>query len=59
MNERMSSWNWPSDSKAETPRHDMACKTSLQFDVAAGLRRHSPDLQPDDNCFLYVGEEIH
>ena len=60
MKERMSSWNWPSDSKAETPRHDMACTRHLYNLMVAGvLRRHSPDLQPDDDCFLYVGEEIH
>ena len=59
MNERKSSWNRPSDSKAETPRHDMACTGHLyNLMVAAVLRPHSPDLQPDDDCFLYMGEEI-
>ena len=59
MNERKSSWNRPSDSKAETPRHDMAYTGHLyNLMVAAVLRPHSPDLQPDDDCFLYVGEEI-
>lgn len=58
MNERMSSGNRPSDSKAETPRHDMTCTRHLyNLMVAAVLRTYSPD-PPDDDCFLYAGEEI-
>ena len=57
VNEWMNRWNQPSDSKTETPRHDMAYpRHPCNLVVAAVLRPHSPDLQPDN--FLYVGEEI-